>query len=64
MDKHVGLNIIILDACRENPFRSWMSEGESDNRGFNVVKSQSQGTVIAFATMAGKWAKDGDGSNG
>jgi len=53
-------NIIILDACRNNPFRSWARGG---NRGFKAMNPGS-GTLIAFATSEGSTASDGTGKNG
>ncbi len=53
-------NIVILDACRNNPFRSWARGGE---RGFKAIAPTS-GTIIAFATSEGATASDGNGSNG
>jgi len=53
-------NIIILDACRNNPFRSWARGG---NRGFKAMNPGS-GTLIAFATSEGSTASDGSGKNG
>ena len=55
------LNIMILDACRNNPYRSWMRSG---GRGFTAVTDQGAGTIIAFATREGEVASDGDGNNG
>jgi hypothetical protein len=55
-----NINILILDACRNNPFRSWARGGE---RGFKVVNPPS-GTIIAFATSEGATAADGSGNNG
>jgi uncharacterized protein (TIGR02145 family) len=55
------LNVMILDACRNNPFRSWMRGG---SRGFQAIKNQAAGTIIAFATREGETASDGDGNNG
>ncbi len=55
------LNIIILDACRNNPFaRSFRSGGEN---GYASV-SAPKGTYIAFATAPGSVASDGAGDNG
>jgi uncharacterized caspase-like protein len=54
------LNIIVLDACRDNPF-SW---SRSSSRGLTVVSSQPPGSIIAFATSAGSVAADGTGRNG
>lgn len=53
-------NIVILDACRNDPFRSWARGGE---RGFKAI-SPSSGTIIAFATSEGATASDGKGQNG
>lgn len=62
VQKYQGkLNIIILDACRNDPFKAWERGG---NRGFAVVPAQASGTLIAFATSEGATAADGDGSNG
>ncbi|MBN3036792.1 MAG: SUMF1/EgtB/PvdO family nonheme iron enzyme [Bacteroidales bacterium] len=53
-------NIIILDACRHNPFRAWTRGNE---RGFVAMKPAS-GTLIAFATSEGETADDGAGNHG
>lgn len=54
-------NIMILDACRDNPYRSWSRGGA---RGFATIKNQGAGTIISFAASAGQTASDGDGNNG
>ena len=53
-------NIVILDACRNNPYASWARGGEA---GFKAM-SFSSGTIIAFATSEGATAADGKGANG
>ncbi|HZG54415.1 MAG TPA: caspase family protein [Pyrinomonadaceae bacterium] len=54
------LNIVVLDACRSNPFaRSWRSS-ESGLAQINAP----EGTLIAYATSPGKVASDGGGRNG
>lgn len=54
------LNIVILDACRNNPFeRRWRSMG-----GGLAQMDAPQGTLIAYATAPGKTAADGEGRNG
>jgi hypothetical protein len=53
-------NIVILDACRDNPYRGWVRGGES---GFKAITPTS-GTIISFATSEGAVAADGDGANG
>lgn len=53
-------NIVILDACRNNPFRSWARGGEAGFRAMNFTS----GTIVAFATSEGTTAADGKGDNG
>ncbi|MCC7045089.1 MAG: caspase family protein [Alphaproteobacteria bacterium] len=55
-----GVNLVILDACRNNPFeRRFRAAGG----GLAQINAQ-QGTLIAYATAPGRVAADGDGSNG
>lgn len=54
------LNLIVLDACRNNPFRSWQRGGES---GLADMTPPS-GTLIAFATSPGSTASNSGGRNG
>lgn len=55
------MNIIVLDACRNNPFeRSW-SRGESAS-GLTIMDAP-KGTFIAYSTSPGKVAQDGNGRN-
>jgi hypothetical protein len=55
-------NIVILDACRDNPFeRIWRRGGAS--RGPAYMNAPS-GALIAYATAPGKTARDGAGRNG
>jgi uncharacterized caspase-like protein len=54
------LNIVILDACRNNPFaRSF----RSSSRGLTSVNAPT-GTLIAYATAPDSLASDGQGRNG
>lgn len=54
------MNIVILDACRNNPFaRKW----RSSQRGLAPIQS-ARGALIAFATEPGGVAADGEGENG
>jgi len=54
------LNLMILDACRNNPFaRSFRSSA----LGLAQMDAPS-GTLVAFATAPGAVASDGDGVNG
>ncbi len=54
------LTLVILDACRNNPFERRF---RSVQRGLASI-SGGAGTVIAYATAAGSVAADGDGANG
>ncbi len=56
-----NINIMILDACRNDPFASWERGGE---RGFKKIDNSASGTIIAFATQPGATAADGDYGNG
>lgn len=55
-----NVNIVILDACRNNPFKTWSRGAES---GFKAIPAPS-GTIIAFATSEGATASDGSSENG
>ncbi len=55
------INIIILDACRDNPFeRSWTRAARG--RGLTFMDAPG-GSIIAYATAPGKTASDGYGKN-
>jgi uncharacterized caspase-like protein len=55
-----GLNIVMLDACRDNPYaRSFRNA----TRGLAIVSSAPSGTFISYATSPGNVARDGDGRN-
>ncbi len=54
------LNLVILDACRNNPFERRL-RGQS--RGLAAIDAAT-GTLIAYATAPGSVAADGDGENG
>jgi hypothetical protein len=55
-------NIVVLDACRNNPFeRSW---ARSTNGNGLAFMNAPQGSLIAYATAPGNTASDGDGENG
>ena len=56
------INLVILDACRDNPFeRSWTRTAKG--RGLATMTAPV-GSVIAFATSPGNTASDGTGKNG
>ncbi len=56
------VNIVILDACRNNPFeRSWTRSTQGKGLAFMNAPS---GSLIAYATSPGTTASDGSGNNG
>ncbi len=52
------MNIVVLDACRDNPFA-----GTGSGKGLAQVDAPA-GTFMAYATAPGNVAEDGSGSNG
>jgi uncharacterized caspase-like protein len=55
-----SLNLVFLDACRNNPFPG---SSRSGDRGLAVVKVDLPESVIVYAAEPGKTAADGDGRN-
>ncbi len=61
LKKHLtNTNIVILDACRNNPYRSWARGVETGFKALGPIN----GTIISFATSEGATAADGTGANG
>jgi uncharacterized caspase-like protein len=60
------LRLVILDACRDNPFANTMKRSlasRSVGRGLAKIEPAMSDTLIAFAAKAGAVASDGDGAN-
>lgn len=58
------VNVLILDACRNNPFEQKWNRTRSIYSSKGLAKMQApMGSLIAFATTAGNVAPDGDGEN-
>lgn len=56
------VNVLILDACRDNPFeRKWSRAASGKGLAFMDAPS---GSLIAYATSPGRTAADGAGKNG
>ena len=53
-------NIIILDACRDNPFAA---SSRSMTRGLAPINASAKGMFFAYSTSPGDVATDGTGSN-
>jgi hypothetical protein len=52
-------NLIVLDACRDNPF----SATRGGDRGLGVMGTGGRGSIVVFATSPGDVAQDGTGRN-
>jgi tetratricopeptide (TPR) repeat protein len=75
LDDQVRTNIVILDACRDNPTANAVTRVAGNNRSVSVRSGLAApsglgkgagvgaGTLLAFATAPGQVALDGDGSN-
>ncbi|WP_244547646.1 caspase family protein [Bradyrhizobium sp. OK095] len=60
------LRLVILDACRDNPFSKIMkrtSASRAIERGLARVEPIGANTLVAFAAKAGSTAADGDNKN-
>jgi hypothetical protein len=60
------LRLVILDACRDNPFSKTMKRtlaARAIGRGLAKVEPTSPNTLIAFGSKAGSTASDGDSKN-
>jgi tetratricopeptide (TPR) repeat protein len=60
-----GMRLVILDACRDNPFAANMARKtatRSVSRGLSRVEPDG-GTLVVYSAKAGQVAQDGDGAN-
>jgi len=60
------LRLVILDACRDNPFQRTMKRAVASRtleRGLATVEPTKPNTLIAFAAKGGSTADDGNGPN-
>ena len=63
-----NLRILVLDACRDNPFAEALKRSVGRTRGATLgnglAKMDSpKGMIVAYATQAGRTAEDGSGRN-
>lgn len=66
LDGAKRLKLVILDACRDNPFAKTISRAltsRSIGRGLAKIEPAMSDTLIAFSAKAGAVAIDGDGEN-
>ncbi|MDR2020288.1 MAG: SUMF1/EgtB/PvdO family nonheme iron enzyme [Treponema sp.] len=57
------LNVVILDACRDNPFKNLAGGSRGLFRGFVTVEHPPQDIFIMFSTAPGAIAMDGEDRN-
>jgi hypothetical protein len=64
LDQAKRLRLVILDACRDNPFmQSMRRSSRSIGRGLARVEVPTSDILVAFAAKPGFIAADGDGTN-
>jgi formylglycine-generating enzyme required for sulfatase activity len=54
------LNMVVLDACRDNPFKNLAGGSRGLSRGFVTVEHPPQDIFIMFSTAPGTTAADGE----
>jgi uncharacterized caspase-like protein len=65
MERESAVSLVILDACRDNPFIEELqrslpaTRSAAVTRGLALMRPQSSGTIIAYAAAAGATASDG-----
>ncbi len=63
-DSGIKTSIILLDACRNNPFRLHWTRSYGSEQGLSVIDSPPNGSFIGYAAAPGKVASDGNGRHG
>ena len=66
LDPAKRLKLVILDACRDNPFTRTMKRSVASRaigRGLAKIEPAMSDTLVAYAAKAGAVAADGDGQN-
>ena len=69
MERRTEANIVVLDACRDNPFAEELRRATGAtrslgaSRGLARMSPSASGTIIAYAAAAGAVAADGDGEH-
>jgi uncharacterized caspase-like protein len=66
LDAAKRLRLVILDACRDNPFTRSMKRtvaSRAIGRGLAKIEPTMTDTLVAYAAKAGAVARDGDGQN-
>ena len=64
MEARAEASIVILDACRNNPFADQLGTGSRSaavSRGLGLMNLGGKGAIVAYAAAPGQVASDGDG---
>lgn len=61
MERDPRVNIVMLDACRDNPFAQSMTRSLA--RGLAPMETRSVGSLVVYSTQPGAVADDGVGRN-
>ncbi|MDJ0921445.1 MAG: caspase domain-containing protein [Henriciella sp.] len=62
MEREPRVNVIVLDACRDNPFAASLQRSLSGG-GLAPMETEAVGTLIVYSTQPGATAADGTGRN-
>ncbi|NVK01632.1 MAG: caspase family protein [Oceanospirillaceae bacterium] len=59
------LSMVLIDACRDNPYSAQIGKTRSMGRGLSVVEVNTGPVyqIVSFAAASGQVAQDGDGAN-
>lgn len=59
------LSMVLIDACRDNPYSAQIGKTRSMGRGLSVVEVTTGPVyqIVSFAAASGQVAQDGDGAN-
>lgn len=69
IERQADITIVVLDACRDNPFAEDLRRAAGDtrsvavSRGLAPMRPSASGTIIAYAAAAGDVASDGTGEH-
>jgi uncharacterized caspase-like protein len=61
-ESQARLKVLVLDCCRENPFKRGWSRGSSA-QGMAATSTVPEGTLISYSTSPNETAADGNGAN-
>jgi len=69
MERRARVALVVLDACRDNPYLKSLARTAAEDRGaiplagLSLMQLSGRGAIIAYAAAAGEVASDGAGSH-